>query len=246
MLGGTVGAEGIFRSTAAATRVADAALVRAEGRSRVKKHLKYIAAGAALAAAFTLGTATAPPQADAADATIRFAFAGDSLTSARSSWLNQLDDPSLVEVGGFAKSGYTTKQVLAEIKPEAEIDVLVILLGTNDVHFGVPRGEVKANIDKIVDKVGAPRVLLSYIPPSDVTWSKGVNRQVESALLNRYMLNVAYHRGWMMYDPWASYRTSKNGWTPGASTDKVHPVPAVSEAAADRMEEYIRQAVEGT
>jgi lysophospholipase L1-like esterase len=212
----------------------------------VKKHLKYIAAAAALAAAFTLGTATAPPQADAADATIKFAYAGDSLTSASTSWLKQLDDPSLVKVGGYAKSGYTTKQVLANIKPVAGVDVLVILLGTNDVHFGVPRSEVKANIDKIVAKVGAPRVLISYIPPSDVTMSKGINRQVDSALLNRYLLNVAYHRGWMMYDPWAPYRTSKNGWTPGASKDKVHPTATVSEVAAERMEEYIRQSVEGT
>ena len=214
--------------------------------ARVKKHLKYIAAGAALGVAFTLGTAVAPPQADASDNTIAFAFAGDSLTSASSSWLNQMDDPSLIKVGGYAKSGYTTEQVLANIQPVPDVDVLVIMLGTNDVHFGVSRSEVKSNIDQIVAKVGAPRVLISYIPPSDVTSSKGINRQVNSALLNRYMLNVAYHRGWMMYDPWAPYRTSKNGWTPGASNDKVHPLPAVSEAAAQRMEEYIRQAVEGT
>jgi lysophospholipase L1-like esterase len=213
---------------------------------RVKKHLKYFAAAAALAAAFTLGTVTAPPQADAADNTIKFAYAGDSLTSWDSSWLKQLDDPSLVNVGGFAKSGYTTAQVLEKIKRVPDADVLVIMLGTNDVRLGVPISTIKKNIDKIVAKVGAPHVLLSFIPPSDVTSSKGINRRVQSAMLNRYFNHLAYHRGWAVDDPWTPARTTKNGWYSGKSTDKVHPTAAVSKVASDRLERYIRQAVEGT
>jgi hypothetical protein len=88
-------------------------------------------------------------------------------------------------------------------------------------------------------------VLISYIAPSDVTSSGGIDRRIAGAPLNRYMLDVAYKRGRMMYDPWGNYRTTKNGWTDGASKDRIHPVPKVSKAASDRLEAYIRQAVEG-
>jgi lysophospholipase L1-like esterase len=210
----------------------------------MKKRITSLAAAAALAAAFTIGTVFAPPQAEAAGEAIAFAFAGDSLTSGSTSWLYQLDDPSLVRAGGYAKKGYTTGQVLGAIGPVAA-DVLVIMLGANDVRVGASQGSVGTNLDQIVAKVGAPRVLLTYLPPSDVTSSGGINRRLQGFAMNRYLTAFAAKRGWMIADPWSSYRASTNGWTSGASADKVHPVSAVSGAVANRLELYIRQAVDG-
>jgi lysophospholipase L1-like esterase len=208
------------------------------------KRIKSLAAAAALATAFSVGTLAAPPQADAADSTVSFAYAGDSLTSGSASWLYQLDDPSLIPAGGYAKSGYTSAQVLANITPVAA-DVLVIMLGANDVRLGVSQGTVGANLDKIVAKVGAPRVVLTYLPPSDVTSSKGINRRTRAFQMNRYLAEFAAKRGWMIVDPWSSYRLGTMAWAAGASADRVHPVPKVSGAVANRMELYIRQAVDG-
>ncbi|MFC0681221.1 SGNH/GDSL hydrolase family protein [Lysobacter korlensis] len=208
------------------------------------KRVRSFAAAAALAAAFGVGILVAPPQADAADSTISFAFAGDSLTAVSTSWLHQLDDPALIRAGGYAKSGYTSAQVFEQIEP-VTADVLVIMLGTNDVRLGVTPNTVASNLVKIVAKVGAPRVVVSYLPPSDVTNSNGIDRRSRAFQMNQYLAEFAARRGWMMVDPWSSYRLGTMAWAVGASADRVHPVRAVSGAVADRMELYMRQAVEG-
>jgi lysophospholipase L1-like esterase len=183
--------------------------------------------------------------------TIRFAYAGDSLTAGSSSWLNQWEATDVLPVGGFARSQYTTGQVLAAIEPQPDADVLVIMLGTNDARLGVDTDTILANLDAIAAKVGAPRVILCYTPPSDYTEGgpspacvNGSCRTIQYVLNRDFHLH-AFKRGWFIADPWAKVRLMNNGWSSGADTDGRHPTADTSVIVRNRLELYIRQAVNG-
>lgn len=180
--------------------------------------------------------------------TIPFAVAGDSTTYRGSAWPNYLTDPDLVRSGGLAISGANSTEILAKIQPDSVAEVLVVMLGTNDISDRLTRAKTKENIEAIVAKVGAPRVVLAAIAPCDVTayGSPAIDRQNLGFALNRDLSQLAADHGWLFADPWSSVRLRSNGWKDGADEDKVHPTAATSEAyTGPRMSVYIRQAVEG-
>jgi lysophospholipase L1-like esterase len=156
-----------------------------------------------------------------------------------------MDDPSIIDVGGFAAPGYTSGQVLANIEAAPDADVLVIMVGTNDVRLGVDPYTTRDNIDAIAAKVGAARVLLVGTPPINSTNYRGIDRRTKGYVLNRYLIKIAAYRGWMYADPFANYRGYNNAWLSGRSADGTHPTAAASAYAAARMETYIRQTFEG-
>lgn len=178
----------------------------------------------------------------AAATPITFAVAGDSLSANSDSWMNQLRDPALQNVGGYQRPGYTTNGVYAEIQP-GQADVLVVMLGTNDVRFGFDAAHITSRIEDIVDKFGgAKTVLVAFLPPSDYTDDNGINRRQQGIIVNRALVALAAKHGWSYGDPWSFQRGWDNAWGTGASTDKTHPTTAVSAQAASRMALYIRQA----
>lgn len=178
---------------------------------------------------------------------IRYAKAGDSTTARASAWPSFMDDSDLVDVGGLAISGANSAQILAKIAP-ADADVLVVMLGINDISDGLERRETKANIEQIVAKVGARHVVLAAIAPNNLTDDDGLDRQNLGYALNRDLAQLAADHGWLFVDPWSAVRLRSNGWVKGTAdpADGVHPLAATSEKyVAPRFETYIRQAVEG-
>lgn len=174
---------------------------------------------------------------------ITYTFAGDSLTARPDSWQHQLADPDLVSVGGYAQNGGTSADVLAGSTARTA-DVLVIMVGTNDVTRGTSQSTVCANAVKIAQKVGAGSVFLSFLPPSDVVDdpTTHVNRRVEGITMNRALVQCAADNGWMYGDPFSMSRAWTNAWgTNNAIADGVHPTTATNAKVADRMALYIRQ-----
>lgn len=207
---------------------------------------------AALALSTLIGgvSAAVPTTAAAEDTTLTFATAGDSLTIYPDTWWQQWNDPSIVKTspGGYASSGKTSEQVLEALRPlvPLDADVLVLMLGTNDVRLGFTVAETLANLDAIVELVDAPSVLVTLTPPSDLTTTScPTSCRTGQFVLNRAIQSHAAKRGWLAADPWSSYRAMSQGWTPGASDDGRHPTAEVGTAVRERMEVYIRQAAEG-
>ncbi len=196
-----------------------------------------------------LAASAAPkPHAVAADV-ITFAAYGDSITKRPDSWLNQLDDPGLQHVGGYANNGYTSAMVLAQTVPVPEADVAVIMLGTNDITQQVPQATVCSNIVKISEKSQARHTLVMFLPPSDVVDdpTTHVNRRVEGITMNRTLVQCAADHGYMYADAFSMARAWTNAWgTNNAVDDGVHPTTATQAKAADRMSIYIRQAAGGS
>ncbi len=185
------------------------------------------------------GALDTPALADA----VPFAYAGDSITARPDSWLHQLEgDDRLHAVGGYAHSGYRADQVLAEIGPVPQARVLVVEVGTNDVNQAIPLDRTIANVDAIVRKVGAGRVLVVAGPPSDWTWSRwGADRRSGQIVLTDALHADADSHGWAFVDPFRSLRAADGAYLPGTSPDGIHPTAEANRSVAAAMADAIER-----
>jgi hypothetical protein len=177
---------------------------------------------------------------------LTFTYAGDSLTAMDKSWMRQLKDPTMVNVGGTSIGGATSTRIL-ERSSERDADVLVVMAGTNDLRYGYSTKSILKNIDKITKKVGARHVVIAAIAPSNITnySKKHIDRRKQGEILNRDLQNHALTRGWMFVDPWAADRRLDGGWPSSRTYDGVHPTVAMSKKVSVRMQQAIHIAAEG-
>lgn len=232
-------------AVAEARPVAAAADTRTErGATAVERGDDPVERGAELARPATpnqvvSGALDTPALADA----VPFAYAGDSITARPDSWLHQLEgDDRLHAVGGYAHSGYRADQVLAEIGPVPQARVLVVEVGTNDVNQAVPTEQTIANLNRIVRKVGAERVLVVAGPPSDWTWSRwGADRRSGQIVLTDALHTDADAHGWAFVDPFRAIRAADGAYVPGSSRDGIHPTAEANRSVAAAMADAIER-----
>ena len=191
-------------------------------------------------------TATPTPAPTPTPSTISFTYAGDSLTAMDASWMRQLKDPALTNVGGTAIGGATSTRILTRSSSH-DADVLVVMAGTNDLRYGYSTKSILRNIDQITKKVGADHVVIAAIAPSNITnySKKHIDRRKQGEILNRDLQNHALTRGWMFVDPWAADRQLNGGWPRSRTIDGVHPTVAMSKKVAVRMQQAIKIAYAG-
>lgn len=176
---------------------------------------------------------------DGSEDTVRTAVVGDSLSAGRSKFLgNGLDDKSWMTyaqghgvqyVGGWARAGALPQEMAAAVQPVRDVDVLVILAGTNTVGRSATEPGDEASFRQIVKVIDPERVVISAIPPF------GPN-QLAALTYNRQLEQFAIDQGWTFTDPWGWARTGANGrnWKSGISADSVHPAtPAGYEHLGD-------------
>jgi hypothetical protein len=159
---------------------------------------------------------------------LRVAVVGDSLSAGRSGFLgNGLDDESWMTyakgdgvdfAGGWARAGATPDEMAAAVRPIDDVDVLVILAGTNAVRTGKTFAEERSAYERIVDTVGARSVIVSDIPP--YRW-----RPKTALAYAKALQQFVTEQGWHWADPW-TFARSGSGWATGVSTDGTHPADA--------------------
>ncbi|PZF08893.1 SGNH/GDSL hydrolase family protein [Curtobacterium sp. MCLR17_034] len=174
------------------------------------------------------------------DTSLTFAVSGDSVTARPESWRDQLGDRRLRLVGGFAEEGATSERAFGQVR-RSLADVLVVMIGMNDVREGVPFEEMTSNIEKIVRFAECQTPLICLVPPNNRT-NGTVNQRANGVVANRHLFDLGSRRGWVVADPFAFARASNNSWGGGMSEDGEHPLPHVSAEAAVRMRLFIRQA----
>ena len=178
----------------------------------------------------------------AAAAPLRVAVVGDSLSAGRSRFLgNGLDDESWMHyaegdgiefAGGWARSGARPDQMAAAVKPVDDVDVLVILAGTNAVRTGKTMAEETTYYDRIASTIRAKTVVVSAIPPYRA-------HTAEALAYNTALRTFTQERGWTWGDPWG---TARNGdrWVKGFSTDGMHPAgPAQYKVLGEALRRII-------
>lgn len=184
-------------------------------------------------------------------APIRLAVAGDSITSWHNysfptpvghfdpvAWLywitTQRDDIELV--GGYSHAGWTASQIAAAMVP-VDCDVLVVMVSTNDLGW-TPPAQIEESINTIVQKSGAPAVIIAAVPP--FVTPLGMRGQSASVDMNAALADFAAGQGWGWVDPWVAVSTpDRLDWLPGASFDGVHPEYQSAHIAADAIADAI-------
>lgn len=177
---------------------------------------------------------------------VTLAVVGDSITSPwgllgsqepdETMWLSHVVGPRVQWVGGWAFPGATTADMAASVDPVDGADVLVILAGTND-GASTPFEETARNLERIVETVGAPRVILSSVPPR-------AHLPHLTTRLNVDLEALAAAKGWEFVDAAAGLRSGEE-WVEGMTTDGLHPTPQGQQVLGDAMREAILAGADG-
>ncbi len=158
-------------------------------------------------------------------APLRVTVVGDSLSAGGSgflanglddhAWMSYADGDGIEYIGGWARSGATSDEMADAVQPIDDVDVLVVLAGTNAVRTGRTMVQETAASERIVEVMRLKRVLISAIPP--------YRAHATAALVyGKDLRKVVAEHGWTWIDPWTSARDGDD-WAPGFSIDGTHP-----------------------
>ena len=190
----------------------------------------------------TVQAAAAPGRAVAsASGGVRVAVVGDSLTAGggrllsdgltADTWMTYAQGDGVDYVGGYAKGGSTVQEQAAAVRPVADVDVLVLMSGTNDVRLGLGFAESAASYDAIVDTIRPKHVVVAAIPPYDRDPAAAARYEAE---LERYVVD----KGWTFTDPWGFARAGEV-YAPGTSLDGIHPTTAGYETLGHELRDVV-------
>jgi hypothetical protein len=156
---------------------------------------------------------------------LRVAIVGDSLTAGGSgflgnglddeAWMSYADGGGIEYVGGWARAGATPEQMAQAVEPITDVDVLVILAGTNAVRLGESVMDESAAYRRIADTIRPDQVLVSSIPPYRAHAAAAI-------VYNEELRALVESEGWRWIDPWTAARDGDD-WAPGFSVDGIHP-----------------------
>lgn len=179
----------------------------------------------------------------------RLAVVGDSLSAGKTKFLgNGLDDGTWISsavgqgvefAGGWARSGATPERMAEHVRPVDDVDILVILAGTNAVRLHKTLAQEAASYRRIVSVVRPRQVLVSAIPP--YAW-----QPTAAERYNRDLRRLAKAEGWSWGDPWSFARDGRQ-WKPGVSEDGTHPAgPEQYRALGSSMRSLIDEVLSRT
>jgi len=160
--------------------------------------------------------------------TVAESMAGDAVRG-EASWVPAAEQASGCDlVAGWAVPGATTAQMHSGVVPgDWSADVLVVMAGTNDLVQGLPWEESAADLGSVVAAVDAPTVVVVSIAPNDP-------RPAARNGFNAALAHLAGERGWTYLDPWGGVDAG-GAFTPGASTDGIHPTAEVATDVGYRI-----------
>jgi len=197
------------------------------------KRLTRVALASTVVVAAILGSAVAANATKVPKPHLVFttlAVAGDSTTELPDSWTHDLPTRER-SISGYAHGGFTSGRILEHLT-KTDSNVLVVMVGVNDVTAGYSNKHIIHNVWKIIAKVGAQHVIISAIVPNDLTnyGPKHINRRAAGASLNVALRATAVAHGWEFIDPDGAFRLPNNGYAPGTTVDGVHPTRAAFAA----------------
>lgn len=180
---------------------------------------------------------------------IRIAVVGDSNTTGLSgtlesgiaagqSWAAQLHEPRFVLVGGWARDGASTELMAEQVKPLPDVDVLVLMGGTNDAPLGIGEKATVGNLRKIVDIVQPESVVLSTVPPIQVVPARATE-------LNAGLRETAAQAHWRFADPWAALRAPGGTWESPYLRDGIHTTTAGYALVGQALRDVIDDTANG-
>jgi lysophospholipase L1-like esterase len=172
---------------------------------------------------------------------VRVAIVGDSLTAGggrllsdgldANTWMTYARGDGVEWVGGWARGGSTIQEQAAAVTPVADVDVLVLMSGTNDVRKGIGFAESAASYDAVVATIAPEHVVVAAIPPYD-------RSPAAAAVYQRALERHVLARGWTWTDPWGFARDGLV-FAAGTSPDGIHPTTAGYQRLGESLRETI-------
>lgn len=172
---------------------------------------------------------------------VRVAIVGDSLTAGggrllsdgldANTWMTYARGDGVEWVGGWAKGGSTIEEQAAAVTPVADVDVLVLMSGTNDVRKGIEFSRAAASYDAVVATIAPEHVVVAAIPPYD-------RSPAAAALYQQALERHVLDRGWTWTDPWGFARDGLV-FAAGTSPDGIHPTTAGYQRLGESLRETI-------
>ncbi|WP_157887548.1 SGNH/GDSL hydrolase family protein [Frondihabitans sp. PAMC 28766] len=190
--------------------------------------------------ASALGTASDP---------VRVAIVGDSLTAGgariipqdgldQDTWMTYAEGDGIKWVGGWAMGGTTTQIEAAHVTPIKDVDVLVLMSGTNNVRLHIPFAQAAKYYEQIVDTIKPKKVIIGAIPP--------YNHDPEgAAVYERQLEKFVRVKHWNFTDPWGFARDGLV-YQAGISNDGIHPTTAGYKIVGREYRDAILQIVSST
>jgi lysophospholipase L1-like esterase len=180
-------------------------------------------------------SAPASPGATPADP-VTFGVVGDSITAwigkEDGSWTSYVGTDGVLFTGeGWARNG-APLALMEQNTHELDVDVLVVLGGTNDLASDSSTRARLGLVSRIVENSGVDRVVVSAVPPFDPD-------PALSTAWNRELEKYAAAEGYRFADSWAGSRTDTGAFVAAHTVDGIHPTPG----AASRAAAVIREAV---
>ena len=157
-------------------------------------------------------------------------------TAAGTAWVAQLPSDQFSVVGGWAVDGSPASAMADAAGGLPEVEVVVVMAGTNDIALGVPTEVTLQQITRIADAARAATLVLCAIPP--------LNGAPDAAQqLNASIEAHASTHGWLFIDPWVQMRNPDGTWVAQYLTDGVHTsaegYAAAGRRIADQMGELL-------
>ncbi|RKR74623.1 SGNH/GDSL hydrolase family protein [Frondihabitans australicus] len=182
---------------------------------------------------------------------VRVAIVGDSLTAGGSrtipqdgldkdTWMTYAQGDGVKWVGGWAMGGTTTQIEAYHVTPVKDVDVLVLMSGTNNVRLGISLAKAKKYYDYIVKVIHPKHVIIGAIPPynRDPDGGATYEKQLKAWVLTK-------KKSWTFYDPWGPLRDGKY-YVASLTADGIHPTAAGYRIVGHNFRDAILQEVSDT
>ena len=174
---------------------------------------------------------------------LRLAVIGDSNTNGFSgtwemgveqgnAYSSYTTDATIETVGGWANNGASSTYMAQMVTPIDDVDVLAVMIGTNNTLEGVTPAALVGDIDRAVATISPRDVLILAIPPMDASPTIPVS-------INDQLAGLADKRDWDYFDPWEGLRGSDNKWEPEFRRDGLHTTQAGYKKMGLNLREHL-------
>lgn len=175
---------------------------------------------------------------------LRLAVIGDSNTNGFSgtwdagveqgnAYIRYTTDETIESVGGWANNGASSTFMAQMVTPIDDVDVLAIMIGTNNKTEGVTPEALVGDIDSAVATIAPRKVVILAIPPMEAAPAIPVS-------INEQLAGLADKRDWDYFDPWQGLRGSDDKWESEYLRDGLHTTRAGYMKMGQNLQEHLK------
>jgi lysophospholipase L1-like esterase len=144
-------------------------------------------------------------------------------------------DP-LTFAGGWGNDGATSTFMASNTPTVEDVDVALIMIGTNNRLAGVPDTQLDADILQTVEKLAPKDTVILGIPPQNASPETPPE-------VNAHLEEFADAQGFHFFDPWKNLTNKDRKWRTEFFRDGIHTNMAGYKLMGAEVRKYVRTEV---